>query len=487
MRTNFKMNGNSQVFTPESIAAFMLDTVGYTTDLTDKTFLENACGSGNILRIAVDRYIKDALSRGIGLDCIKQGLEHNIVALDVDEFRCRQCAARLDEVAAFYGLSGIVWNIRQEDYLASSGKASFDYIASNPPYICYRDLDADTRMTLKAEFESCAKGPFDYYYAFVEQGLRQLTENGRMCYIVPNNIWKNVYAARLRSMLLPHLVEVYDYKAKKLFDATTSSTIFLLVRDCGIDAITFRDMETGSESVVSKTDLTRGDKWTFCSRAEEYGTNGSFARFGDYFRATSPIATLLNRAFLIDVSSIAKRESDDGVQESELGESGIVLNATSPRYKGSGASAKIICPYNFGDEVLPIAEEDLKRKHAACYEHLIAFKDDLQARDADKNAQWYEYGRRQGLDTIHLKKLMVSTVVTRCMKVYEVDAGTVVFAGIVIIPRAGNDLGIARRVLESREFLDYVKRIGTNVGGSSIRITARDINEFRFPEDELNG
>ena len=55
-----------------------------------------------------------------------------------------------------------------------------------------------------------------------------------------------------------------------------------------------------------------------------------------------------------------------------------------------------------------------------------------------------------------------------------------------MISEKGYDLKIAKKILESEEFLKYVHGIGTPASGKSLRITAKDINEFTFFCDDLN-
>ena len=64
------------------------------------------------------------------------------------------------------------------------------------------------------------------------------------------------------------------------------------------------------------------------------------------------------------------------------------------------------------------------------------------------------------------------------MNVYEIDENTIPYSGIYIIPKSNLDLSIAKDILESEEFFDYIKKIGIHVSGTSLRITANDIKNF---------
>ena len=115
-----------------------------------------------------------------------------------------------------------------------------------------------------------------------------------------------------------------------------------------------------------------------------------------------------------------------------------------------------------------------------CFDYLSKYKPILDKRASDAGAQWFEYGRRQGLNTVEKKKLILSTVITNRVHVYEIDCSTVVYAGITITCEDDKSLAKAREILESPDFFKYVNKIGTNVSGSSIRITAKDVNSFCY-------
>ena len=69
------MNKKCQVFTPVNYVEELLDSVNYKEDLFGKRLLENSCGDGNILVVAVQRYIDDCRKKGLSRTKIKNGLK----------------------------------------------------------------------------------------------------------------------------------------------------------------------------------------------------------------------------------------------------------------------------------------------------------------------------------------------------------------------------------------------------------------------------
>ena len=72
----------------------------------------------------------------------------------------------------------------------------------------------------------------------------------------------------------------------------------------------------------------------------------------------------------------------------------------------------------------------------------------------------------------------MSSIITKKVAIYELGKETVPYSGIYIVPKSNIDLSKAKEILESEEFLKYVKNVGIQISGSSIRITVNDIKNF---------
>lgn len=221
-----------QVFTPEKYVDLMLDEIGYAGEkVLEKYFLENSVGSGNILSQAVKRYINEAISNDQSLDFIKTELEKYFIAFEIDQDVLANCKSRLDELASNFGICDVNWDLRCEDFLKADIDKKFDFIIGNPPYITYQEIEGDDRDYLRNNFKSCIRGKFDYCYAFIEKSLDNLSEEtGKMAYLIPNSIFKNVFAANLRNLMKKSISKIIDYKHTHIFERVlTSSSIVLLI------------------------------------------------------------------------------------------------------------------------------------------------------------------------------------------------------------------------------------------------------------------
>ncbi|TXK83557.1 Eco57I restriction-modification methylase domain-containing protein [Paenibacillus sp. N3.4] len=463
-----------QVFTPAQIVIELLDAVGYTKDLYGKKVVENACGDGNILKEIVRRYIDDSLCNKKSIDEIKQGLERDVYGAEIDEVHYARCLSNLDEISASFGINNVKWNILNMDFLKQNLKNKFDYVIGNPPYITYRDLDDETRIYLKEHFASCKQGKFDYCYAFIEASLSCLNSYGKLAYLIPNSIFKNVFAQELRNMILPKAIKIIDYTTQKLFEqALTSSAILVCDKGEVSKNIEYQDVANSTSFTIPKTNLDR--KWIFADNKLESKPK---RRFGDYFSAAISIATLLNKAYLLKEF---KEEGDYIIVNNFKIERNVIREGVSPRSLNYKKSELILFPYRYNENTLVRYRSDEFEKNCPeATKYLKSFAKELHERKSDKSIEWFEYGRTQALAHLNQPKLLLSTVVTKEVKVYELSKECIPYSGIYILPKKDFSLAKAKEILESESFYKYVQGIGINANGSSLRITAVDIKNYEF-------
>lgn len=454
-----------QHFTPERIADTMLDLAEYNNNLIGKAVLENSFGSGNILKAIVKRYIAYSLSQNMAVEDIAKNLENDIYGIELDQSLYENCLNELNAILDEHNIPRVKWKLFNENALEHQYAKKFDLVIGNPPYIAYKELDEESRKYIKKHFDVCETGKPDYCYAFIELGMNLLTDTGKLIQLIPNNIFKNVFAQKLRERLKPHVTVIRDYPNQKLFGKVlTSISIFVYDKSAVGEYINYTNVTEENEQQVERDSL--GDKWSFGHNK----FSAELIRFGDVFHASVTIATLCNKAFIVDEKTVL--DNDIELQ--------ILKNTVSPKSLHYGKDKKIIFPYSYiNGQLVKIDDFETKFPNATAY--LNQFREELDKRQKDKNARWYEYGRSQALSHLNKRKLLVSTIITNVVEIYEIDEMTIPYSGIYIT-LLDNDYTLedAMRILRSDEFLQYVKSIGINVNGESIRITCKDINNYQF-------
>lgn len=468
------MNKKCQVFTPQDYVEKLLDDVGYMSNLYGKKVLENSCGDGNILAKVVERYIADGKANGLSRTKIKNGLKKDIVGIEIDKEQSQKCLERLNLILERNSIPAVEWRIYTDDYLRQSLNETFDYIVGNPPYITYSEMKTKDQNYLKEHFESCKKGKFDYCYAFIEKSLQDLSVDGKMAYLIPVSIFKTVFGETLRDSMKPFVRKITEYTQEGVFDeALVKPAILVLEKNESSNQLQYIDDASDTSRTINTNRLSA--KWTF--NDDTVGNH----RFGDYFKVAHVVATLLNKAF---VFSDYEEVEDSYVVDGCHIEKAVVRSTDTPKNRQFGKEEKIIFPYFYVDGVLRhYSEEQMKEMFPGAFEYLNRFKDRLLSRKSDNSALWFEYGRSQALAGINKEKLLISTVISSNVEVYELEADNIPYAGMYIVPITDDErmnLQRARDILESDGFYQYVQNIGIHINGNSVRITSKDIENYRF-------
>lgn len=474
-----KKNRNDQISTPDKYVEDMLDRIGYVKNLVGKTVLENSCGQGNILVPIVNRYMKDAKAQGLSNEHIAEGLSKDIIGFEINREQREKCIEHLNKICSFNDIKNVRWNIRKEDYLtynADEIKASF--IVGNPPYITYHDMTEEERMYLREHYEVCKKGRFDYCYAFIEASVNALKTDGKMIYLIPFSIFRNRYARKLRDFIVDGMTEVVDLSGEKVFPGITCSVAFLLYEKGNYnDKIVYEENETGIKTVIQKNYLCGNNKkWVF-----QKVVDGE-KQFGMYFNVHNSVATLLNEAFLIRPT---KEDERFFYVEQHRVEKEICLKAISTKSekKKSTEQQYIIFPYNRGGkEICKYEEQEFEQLYPYAYQYMRHFEKKLKDRKSDKNAQWFEYGRNQALKELWKEKLVLPMVITRQARVYWGEKDAVPYAGYFITQKKDScyTLDDAEKILQSTEFYQYVRMVGTPTTETSYRVSVNDIKHYKF-------
>ena len=470
------MASNCQIPTPQKYVQQMLDYVDYSKKLYGKKVLENSCGEGNILLEVVKRYIESAKSEKHSAEEIKNGLNKDIEAYEIDKECIEKCKNRLNKLAASYGIEGIEWNIKNNDFLKEDVQNRYDFIIGNPPYITYHDMDDSQREFLKKSFSTCNNGRFDYCYAFIEASLKTLKNRGKMVYLVPCSIMTNKFAGDLRVKLSKYITEIYDYRTIKIFSqALTSSVIIVCENLTNKSDLKYHLVKENTIFEIERKKLTDA-KWSVTRDDNNIGV-----KFSDFFEVKNSVATLLNEAFIF--KEYERRDDYYIIDEYKIEEE-LVKDAASIKSLSRGENSyKIIFPYRIEDgKRKDYSENEFEDRFPGAVRYLKQFKDKLKKRKKDKNTLWFEYGRSQAITSVTGNKLIIPMVITKEVHVYEVGENAVPYAGYFIKCRENSRLGLqdAKKILESKDFYDYVKICGTPTTATSYRISVNDIKKYKI-------
>lgn len=265
------------VYTKQWVVDFMLDELGYTSnrDLTSMRILEPSCGCGAFVTTIVSRLCDSVENMGHSIE----SLYNCITAVDIDETSVCICRSNVSEVLSSHGVSKedadllvSSW-INTSDFLMDSYE-DFDFVVGNPPYVRSEDLPMDLRRTYMARFETVTMGT-DLFVGFIENGLRSLSSNGRLCYICADRWMQNKYGGRLRGFITEYyqMNLICRMHGVDAFESDVSAYPAIIQVDSGVD--------DDCRYVVCKDDFGPDD--VFALRSAMAGETISNNRF-DYSR-----------------------------------------------------------------------------------------------------------------------------------------------------------------------------------------------------------
>ena len=492
---------NGIVFTPKYIAEYIVSQAmeGVSEWSDDFAIVDPACGCG-IFLIAAAEYVHNRFQ--IPMSHI---IEQNIFGFYIEEGNIRRCKLILKLLNAQY--NGAPININhvfccdslKTNWISLIGREKVDFIIGNPPYVNPHDLNKDTVAFLKKAFQTTKSGVFNIFYAFIEQSMKYISEEGKLGFIVPNNFLSIKSATELRNLLQKeqYLRRILDFGDNMVFKPVrTYNCIILLDRE---------EKDTFEYCVMERTDnvQSRLPHIEFAQmRTEDLDVNGwklvdsstrknllkiegQAKQIKEFVR--TGIATLKDAVYMVDRDECGFFKIVDGKRfdiESEIAVPLYKIPDLKLYNTLEEAKRHIIFPYKKRDgKFVLMSEADLKDKYPLTYVYLLEMKELLDSRDKGKGVvgAWYAYGRTQGLNK-YGKKLLFPTFANRPKFIYVEDEYALFVNGYAVFENDYLDLDVLCKVLNSSVMHYYVSQTSYPIEGGYYCYQKKYIERFSIPD-----
>jgi adenine-specific DNA-methyltransferase len=413
-----------QVFTPHWIIAKILDLVGYDNEsILDKYILEPSSGDGAFLLEIVERYINICIEKKIETSVIKTRLEKYIYGVELDEVEFTKSIQNLNYLVnqKLNINENLNWNLYNQNTLDfyKNYVGYFDFIVGNPPYIRIHNLDSKTKETLKQDF-LFSEGTIDIYLSFFEMGFKMLKKDGFLGYITPNSYLHNSSYNVFREYLKNEKIvkTLIDFKANKVFKGfSTYTAITIINKNYTEDFFEYNELLNNKIEFVNKInfEILNKNDWSFTNTSDEVFLaeleKDRNCAIKDFFDVQYGFATLRDKIF---ISKTTHYDDTLVYFNGVLVEKNILKKVVKgSKFKGKiNENEKILFPYELENKRYKvISEQKLMTDYPNTYQYLLDNKIELESRDMDKGAVWYEFGRSQGVQSIHNEKIVLSTLV----------------------------------------------------------------------------
>lgn len=500
-----------QYMTPKRIVDIVLDGVGYTgSDILEKAVIEPSFGSGAFLVKILERITAEGRKAGKTAEEIAAIIHSNVYGIEKDEYYYSRAIHRLDNFMSSHNLPAVSWDnlvcgdtlLLYEDY-----QGKFDYVVGNPPFVNVHNLSQEYKELAKA-FEFTTGMP-DMYVIFYEIGLTMLNESGRLGFVSPASLLKNVSQKTFRDSLIDkkYISEIYDFKDSHIFE-TADVYVCVAILDkspkenYSVVCRTYRDTECTSEARMPYQEFVhdfKGKLWNFCSEKEMQFLKSNakhLYRLDDFTATQNGVATqrdevYIGKVFLDKECTVPYMQEQAACvyfkgKNGEINEleSGILRRCVkASRFEGQIDNTYILFPYKpFNNGFVPLAESELAGQFPKAYAYLEKHKDKLLARDMDENADWFLFGRSQGLLSSNMKKIVFKHIINGSLDritPYVLDEDVIVYSGCYTVI-CGDKLSIddVCRIISSPDFMKYCRLKGKSMSGGYFSISTKIIKEY---------
>lgn len=494
---------NGAVYTPSNIRSFIIRTSFQKNNIIPEVKLADiSCGCGGFL---ADSAIE--LNRKFG-NSFESIFENNIYGLDIQDYSIERTKILLTLLALSNGedVEEFHFNLFVGNALSFKWELKFDLILGNPPYVCSRNIDNESKKYL-SNWSVCSTGHPDLYIPFFQIAIELLSENGVMGYITVNSFFKSINGRALRDFFINRKndFEIIDFGGEQVFHARSTYTCICFFHNKHSDYVRYKKIESSflssnSVNFINRKydDLAENVGWNFSNidLIKKIETTGQ--PFGTKFKTRNGIATLKNEIYIFN-----PEYEDDNYYYLKWNkdifpiEKGICKNIINPnkfttRLEIESIKQKIIFPYEFNNGTIQpqiIEESYLLAKYPKTYEYLNYQKEILKTRDKGSRtyAFWYAYGRNQSIDKMKFK-LFFPHISSKTPNFVLTSEDLLFYNGLAVIDDDIRNLKLLKILLSSRLFWFYVTNTSKPYASGFYSLSRNYIKKFgvcEFSKDEI--
>lgn len=469
---------NGAIYTPKNIRQYITRESFINIAVKDyNTILVSdiACGVGGFLLEAVNE-LKSRTNNSY-----KYIYTNNIFAIDIQEYSIKRAKILLtlyaifnNEDEEFFDFNLYVGNSLTFDWNKIDVKfkhaGGFDIILGNPPYVCSRNMDNETK-SLMQNWSVCKSGHPDLYIPFFQIGYELLKDKGVLGFITVSTFIKSLNGRAVRSFFTNQniLLKIIDFEDEQIFEGRTTYTCLCFLEKRYSEEIYYRIER--SKNLGSKKNLfnkisynilddTKG--WHLKStdiikKIENIGTS-----LGKIYNTKSGIATLRNSIFIF------KHKSEDEnyfyLDDNKKIEKNICKKVVNSNYLANKENIdnlieNLIFPYEyFENKPILIKEDIFKKEYPHAHDYLLSHIDSLSQRDKGKGKYlWYEYGRNQSLEVTKYKLLFPQLANEGFSSSISDNTNLYFNNGMAALSEDKEELEILQKIFMSSIFWFYVK------------------------------
>jgi hypothetical protein len=466
---------NGAIYTPYHIRNYLVKEafgkIGILNDSIKMSDIAMGCG-GFLFNASIE--LKERTSKNYA-----EIFKNNIYGLDIQEYSVNRTKLLLSLLALQSGedIKEFEFNLFQGDSLdfdwatKIANFKGFNIILGNPPYVCARNLDKETKEKLK-NWEVCKSGNSDLYIPFFQIAIENLAENGTLGFITMNSFFKSLNGRALRDYFQRKqlAISIIDFGSEQVFKSKNTYTCICFIDNKNQNFISYTNSESNKlkgkqffkkvkyETLDSKKGWNLKDNKTI-SKIESAGIP-----FGEIYQTRHGIATLKNDIYIF--RPVAEDDKYFYLQNGSLYkiEKGICKdivnsNKLSREVSLSNLKEKVIFPYDRQEKPKLLDEELIRDNFPEAHKYLQNKRITLAERDKGNGnyENWFAFGRTQSLEKIKNKMFFPKYSDRTPNFIINSDDDLLFYNGLAVVGSSEIEMKIIKKIMESSVFWYYIK------------------------------
>jgi len=379
----------------------------------------------------------------------------------------------------------------------------FDILLGNPPYVCSRNMDEESKVLLP-NWSVSSTGHPDLYIPFFQICHEYLKEQGILGYITVNTFFKSVNGRAIRKYFSDHAVHMrlIDFGGEQVFRSRSTYTCICFLQKAESNGIDYVQCNSKALEMLREDDFqtipysTLDDQqgWNLSNQDIVQKIESVGVKFDSLFKTRSGIATLKNNVYIFD--PIGEDEKCFYMDENIKIEKNICRDIINPNRliqnrSLDGLKHKIIFPYEYDAKKLPqiIDEKVLSTTYPETYKYLLSQREVLATRDKGNGnyIAWYAYGRHQSMEKMKYKLFFPHITPHSPHYILSSDEDLLFYNGMAASSDNEEDMIILKMIMESDVFWFYIESTSKNYSSGYYSLSRNYIKNFgvcQFTKEE---
>lgn len=488
------------IYTPSKIRKRILENcLSKQQNLSSIRVADIACGCGGFL-MDVAKYIHKKTGKSYLLI-----YQENIFGIDIQSYSIERCKILLNLLALSEGeCSEFEFNLLNADTLDFHSEGwnvaftDFDVIVGNPPYVCGRNMEDETKEKTKM-YEVCNAGSTDLYIPFFQIAIEMIKENGMLGYITMNTFLKSLNARELRKYFMEgsYNISIVDFRGHQVFSGKSTYTCLFFLKKEKSEMLHYYCDENAELSKrfgytdISYSILDAGKGWNLNEYKVAFKLESVGIPLAKFCQSRHGIATLSNKTYIFtpidenDKFYYLEKETHIYQVEKEICKDIVNSNKLNSDISLDKIKHKVIFPYQLCDgKAFLIDENVMKHKFPMTYKYLESQRDELARRDKGKGKDypvWYAYGRTQSLVMPSIK-LFFPKIANKPLRCALVNApNLLLYNGMAFVGEDERKMRILQKIFESNIFWNYIVANSKPYSSGYYSLNGSNIKNFGIP------